>query len=93
VKKILTLITIIFSVLVFTNNSGARSNIQTVKYAINLNWCGKPKKVCAEGQKALNVRSTTLEACTQDLLVVVYNSEASIISEPRHEILYNAMSA
>lgn len=40
-----------------TSQAGVRPKIQTVKYAINLNWCGKIKKSCYAGRQAFAVAS------------------------------------
>lgn len=40
---------------VFTSMGHARPKIQTIKYAINLNWCGHVKKTCVTGRQALEV--------------------------------------
>ena len=52
----MALVTLLFSVSLITNTTAqARPKHLTVKYAINLNWCGKPKKSCAAGREALRV--------------------------------------
>lgn len=43
------------SMFVFTSPASGRPKIQTIKYAINLNWCGKVKKSCAAGRQAFAV--------------------------------------
>lgn len=41
--------------LITNTTAQARPHMQTVKYAINLNWCGKVKRSCAAGREALSV--------------------------------------
>jgi hypothetical protein len=52
----MALMTLIFSMSLITNATAqVRPKMLTVKYAINLNWCGRVKKTCQEGQEALRV--------------------------------------
>lgn len=54
-KKLVLAIAIFVSALTFIKPVQARTETQTVKYAINLYWCGKIKKTCTAGKKALSV--------------------------------------
>lgn len=55
-KKLIALGAIIISTLIFSVKPiAARSDYQTVKYAINLNWCGHAKRTCRQGRIALKV--------------------------------------
>lgn len=52
----MALTTLLFSLSLITSNTAqARPRIQTIKYAINLNWCGKVKRSCAAGGEAFRV--------------------------------------
>lgn len=54
-RKLLVLWAIVISSFVFISVGQTRSKIQTIRYAINLNWCGHVKKTCIVGQQAFNV--------------------------------------
>jgi len=55
-KKLLATIAILVSSLGLTvKPAEARPKLQTIKYAINLNWCGSVKKSCEYGRQAYRV--------------------------------------
>jgi len=55
-RKLIALGVIVISILTFSvKPSEARPKIQTINYAINLNWCGHVKRYCKAGRQALEV--------------------------------------
>jgi len=55
-RKLLATIAILVSSLgLSVKPAEARPKLQTIKYAINLNWCGHVKKTCEDGQEAWRV--------------------------------------
>ena len=55
-RKLLATIAILLSSLgLSVKPAEARPKLQTIKYAINLNWCGHVKKTCEDGQEAWRV--------------------------------------
>ena len=56
-RKIIAFCAAICSVFVLAkpSNAGVRPKMQTVKYAINLNWCGHVKRTCESGRQAYRV--------------------------------------
>ena len=55
-KKLIALGVIIVFTLTFNLKlSEARPKMQTIQYAVNLNWCGHIKRKCKAGKQALEV--------------------------------------
>ncbi len=55
IKLLLSITIILSSFSLLVGNASARPKMQTINYAINLNWCGHIKKFCAEGREAYRV--------------------------------------
>lgn len=56
-RRLVAMFSIVISMFVFTSVGQTRPKMQTIQYAVNLNWCGHIKKSCSAGREALAVAS------------------------------------